>query len=108
MKPKDENELKEENKGLQRDLLEMVDEDFESFEDTAATNNLNQSQGKLNEPSVEGNYSNLIFLEKEFNFENLGKELDIENQKENQVKFFLFILFFFLNYLLFIYYFFLL
>ena len=53
MKPKDENELKEENKGLQRDLLEMVDEDFESFEDTAATNNLNQSQGKLNEPSVE-------------------------------------------------------
>jgi hypothetical protein len=81
MNIKKEIEIFDENtkKGLQTDLLKMIDLEFDSFEDTDATNNLNQSQGKLNLTSNDGNNYNFISLEKEFNFENLGKELNTKN-----------------------------
>jgi len=81
MNAKKEKEIFEEktSKGLQSDLLKMLEEDFDSFEDTAATNEIYQSQGKFNVTSNEGSNFNFVSLEKEFNFENLGKELDAAN-----------------------------
>jgi hypothetical protein len=72
-----QNEINPIEKGLQSDLLKMLDEDSDSFEDTAATNG-NQSH-KSNDSPIDQNNFELIYHEKEFNFENLGKELDTQN-----------------------------
>jgi len=76
-----ENEIDNINFGLQSDLLKMVDEDSDDLEDTETTNNLNQSEGKENDSPVEK--VNLSFPKKEFNFDNLGKEFEIQKNVKN-------------------------
>ena len=80
-----QKEFEKLNCGLQSDLLKMVDEDSDDFEETEATNNFNHSEGK--ESNSPGEKSNLNFPSKEFNFENLGKEFEIKKNVKKLLTF---------------------
>lgn len=74
-----EKDLNEITQGLQTDLLKMIeDDDSENFDETEATNNFNNSDGKENDSFVNQTDNGEKKEKKhEFNFDDLGKELEL-------------------------------
>lgn len=74
-----EEDDKNTNKSMLNDLFYDLNEEYDPYEDTEATNNLNQSEGKMNEYTIDRSNLNLFFQEKNINSDAHKRELITKN-----------------------------